>query len=188
VQHIPSETKRLFCEFAYLTGVRKGQLRATELANVDAERWIITWRPDQTKSGEPHVLPLVGRTKEIIMRLWGRRRLDCRHLFHEAGRALGLLRSEWNRACRNAGFPVGRRHGGYSFHDTRHSCISNLHAAGVPDSVAMSISNHKTPAVFLRYGIRHESAQRAALEQVDALLRALETETSKVRPIASEQR
>jgi integrase len=97
-----------------------------------------------------------------------------------------LLRSEWNRVCRKAGFPVGRQHGGYSFHDTRHSCISNLHAAGVPDSVAMSISNHKTPAVFLRYGVRHESAQRAALEQVETLLRGLGT-VPTVRPVAGER-
>jgi hypothetical protein len=50
----------------------------------------------------------------------------------------------------------------------------------------MSISNHRTTSAFLRYGIRHESAQRAALEKVDALLRELET-APKVRPIANEK-
>ena len=179
---IPSETKRVFCEFAYLTGVRKGQLRWTELANVDTDRWVLSWRPDQTKSGEPHVLPLVGRTKEIVQALWAQRRLDCRFLFQEEGRPLGELRSEWETACRAAGFPVGRKAGGYAFHDTRHSCITNLHSAGVPDSVAMSISNHKTTSVFLRYGIRHESAQRAALEQVEALLRDTQ-DRSTVQPL-----
>ena len=45
--------------------------------------------------------------------------------------------------------------------------------AGVPDRVAMSITNHRTPSVFLRYGIRHEQAQRAALESVESYLATL---------------
>ena len=56
------------------------------------------------------VLPLVGRTKEIIAALWSHRRLDCRHLFHEDGKPLGLLRSEWNRACKKAGFRAPADH------------------------------------------------------------------------------
>jgi len=50
----------------------------------------------------------------------------------------------------------------------------------------MSISNHKTTSVFLRYGIRHESAQRAALEQVETFLRGLGT-VPTVRPLAGER-
>jgi hypothetical protein len=71
-----------------------------------------------------------------------------------------------------------RRQARLPFVDTRHSAVSNLHAAGVPDSVAMSITNHRTTSVFLRYGIRHEQAQRAALESVESYLGALDTRPS----------
>jgi len=176
LKHIRSEVKRDMCEFAYRTGVRKGQLRLTEKSNVDPHRWVLSWRSDQVKSREPHVLPLVGRELEIIQRRWAERRLDCTYLFHENGKRLGLLRSEWNRACRAAGFPVGRKNGGYVFHNTRHSAVSNLNGAGVPDSVAMTISGHQTPSVFRRYSIRQESVQRAALEKVADYLRGLTVE------------
>jgi integrase len=184
VAHMPSAAKRLFCEFAYLTGVRKGQLRATELANVDTQAWVIRWRPDQTKAEDAHELPLVGRTRAIVEDLWTARRLDCRYLFHEDGKPLGTLRSEWSRACRAAGFRPGRVHG-YTFHDTRHSAVSNLHAAGVADSVAMAISNHATPSVFLRYGIQQDATKRAALEAVQRHLAELATaaESTPVRAL-----
>lgn len=64
-----------------------------------------------------------------------------------SGKPLGDLRSEWERACKKAGQPVGRKQGGLVFHDTRWSAITNLAAAGVPDIVARSISGHRTASV-----------------------------------------
>jgi len=96
-----------------------------------------------------------------VQEAWEARRLDCKHLFHVDGRPLGDLRSEWDRACRRAGFPVGRKAGGYVFHNTRHSCLTNLAAEGVPDTVARSISGHRTASVHERYQITQESAKRA---------------------------
>jgi integrase len=64
------------------------------------------------------------------------------------------------------------------FHNTRHSAVTNLAAAGVPDSVATTISGHRSLAVFKRYGIRRESVQRAAMDQVEGYLRGL-TEPAK---------
>jgi hypothetical protein len=40
--------------------------------------------------------------------------------------------------------------------------------AGVPQSVAMRISGHKTTAMFLRYDITSEEDKREALAKVDA--------------------
>ena len=55
--HLPTEDIRDVCELAYLNGIRKGQLRQTDLSNVvvkhvgGAERWELSWRGDQTKAG-----------------------------------------------------------------------------------------------------------------------------------------
>ena len=173
---VPSVVKQSVFELAYLTGVRKTQLLLTELANVNADEWIITWRGDQTKTGKrtgvPHGLPLDGRSHEIVQAAWAQRRPDCRYLFHEGGKPLGLLRSEWNRACKRAGFPVGRKHGGYVFHNTRHSAITNMSAAGVPDTVATTISGHRTLSVFQRYNIVSPETQRAALRQAQTYVQS----------------
>ena len=57
---------------------------------------------------------------------------------------------------------------GYVFHDTRVSAISNLADAGVPDTVARSISGHRTPSVHARYQITAESTQADALDRAEA--------------------
>lgn len=43
------------------------------------------------------------------------------------------------------------------------SCLTNLAAEGVPDTVARSISGHRTASVHARYQITQESAKRDAL-------------------------
>jgi hypothetical protein len=45
--------------------------------------------------------------------------------------------------------------------------------AGIPDSVATTITGHRSLAIFKRYGIRQESVQRAALEKVESYVRNL---------------
>jgi len=103
--------------------------------------------------------------------LWKGRRPGC-GLFHLDGRPIGDLRSEWRRACAAAGFPVGRKAGGFVFHDTRRCASTNFAAAGVPDVVARSITGHRTASMHMRYNITQESAQRAALAAVDRLVEA----------------
>lgn len=169
--------KAAFMELAYLTGVRKGQLRKTELRNVRVEygkTTALVWEADKVKTRQPHEVPLEGRAQEIVQKLYDDlhiiddprvvvlRRPPTTLLFQSKARPLGELKSEWRTACQKAGLPWGRKHDGYVFHNTRHSCLTNLAADGVPDTVARSISGHRTPSVHARYQITQESAKRAA--------------------------
>jgi hypothetical protein len=54
---------------------------------------------------------------------------------------------------------------GALFHDLRRSGIRDLVRAGVPQSVCMAISGHRTVSTFLRYDIASEEDKRTALEQ-----------------------
>jgi hypothetical protein len=170
--HIEPWEKAALVELAYLTGVRKNQLRKTELRNVRVTHGVVAalvWEAPKVKNRRPHTVPLGEGTRRqaIVQRLWDNRRLGC-PLFHVEGRPLGELRSEWHRACTAAGVPCGRKAGGYVFHDTRVSAISNLADAGVPDTVARSISGHRTPSVHARYQITAEQTQADALDRAEA--------------------
>ena len=47
--------------------------------------------------------------------------------------------SELQRTCDVLGIPYGRSKG-VVFHDTRHSAVTNLVGAGVPETIAMTIT------------------------------------------------
>jgi hypothetical protein len=79
----------------------------------------------------------------------------------------------WHIACAKAGFPIGRKHGGYVFHNTRHTAVTNLVNAGVPAHEAMAVSGHRTRSVFDRYSLTLKAQTRAALERVSISTAAL---------------
>jgi hypothetical protein len=87
------------------------------------------------------------------------------------------LRKEWVAACAACG--LGRkievegkkydpRYEGLIVHDLRRSAVRNVVNAGVPETVAMEISGHKTRSVFDRYAIASEAELMMAMRRVEA--------------------
>jgi hypothetical protein len=114
--------------------------------------------------------------------LYDARSLRCRYVFHgpDCGRTppsaaygcVGDFKKAWAAACQAAGFPVGRKHGGFVFHNTRHTAVTNLVNAGVPAHEAMTVSGHRTRSVFDRYSLTLKAQTRGALERVTAYTQA----------------
>jgi integrase len=173
--HVAPWQKAALLELAYLTGKRKGQLRKIEAHNVRVQAGKVTalaWEDRKVKNRRPDVLPLTGRAQALVQRLWDARGLGV-PLFHIGGTPLGDLRSELRRACQVAGVPYGRKvAGGFVFHDTRRCALTNAQAAGVPDSVARTISGHRTDSAHRRYLLTQEAAQLAALRTMQEAVEA----------------
>jgi integrase len=71
--------------------------------------------------------------------------------------------------CRKAGRRGVFRYDGLLFHDLRRSAVRNLERSGVPRSVAMQITGHRTEAVYRRYAIVSESDMSEAVVRLERL-------------------
>jgi integrase len=183
--HLPEYLKDFF-EFAYLTGVRRSQLAGTTWANLNTETWVLSWKdPRQVKNRQPHEIALDGRPLEIVRHRWEVRKtrgdLACPYIFDHDGARIGNLKKAWVSACRAAGFPIGRKNGGYVFHNTRHTAVTNLVNAGVPAHEAMGVSGHRTRSVFDRYSIKLHEQTRAALRKATDYVQGLSSKPKVVQ-------
>jgi hypothetical protein len=96
--------------------------------------------------------------------------LFCR----SGGQPLLSFRKRFNEACRAAGCP------GRLLHDFRRTGVRNLNRAGVPETVAMKITGHKTRSVFDRYDITSEEDLADATRKLQALATATGTITGTI--------
>lgn len=86
-----------------------------------------------------------------------------RHVFHRDGDRMKSIRGAWTGATKRAGLPEAW------FHDLRRTAVENLERAGVPRSVAMKLTGHKTESVYRRYAIADEAALQEDVEKLAEL-------------------
>ena len=72
------------------------------------------------------------------------------------GAPVGDFKKAWTTARTKAGVP------GRLFHDFRRTAVRNLIRAGIPETVAMKLTGHRTRAVFQRYAIVEEGMLQEA--------------------------
>lgn len=165
VSHLPDVLADV-ARFAHLSAWRRGEvvpLRWTQVDRRAREVRLVT-----SKSGHPRTLPLEGELWQLIERRWQARQFETPDgtaalsplVFHDGGRPIGDFRKAWATACSAAGVP------GLRFHDLRRSGIRNLIRAGVPQSVTMALSGHRTVSTFIRYDIASDEDKREALRAV----------------------
>ena len=152
---LPEHLRGLYA-VAYHVGCRRGELLDLRCDQVDMAAEVIRLDATQTKGKVARVLPIYGEMGEWLERALAARDPRCRWLFQFEGKRILDFTRTWHSACERAGVP------GLLFHDLRRSAIRNMERAGIPRSVAMAISGHKTESVYRRYAIVSESDLRDA--------------------------
>jgi integrase len=158
-----------FTLFAWLTGMRKGEIASLRWEDVDGG--CIRLRAEDAKNGAARLIPIEGELAELMERRKAARQIKVKEtvmiaalIFHRQGEPIREFRKSWATACTKAG--VTRL-----FHDLRRSACRNMVAAGVAQVTARLISGHKTNAMFERYAIASEADLRTALRTTQQYLK-----------------
>jgi integrase len=161
---------RDFVSFAWLSAWRPKEIRSLTWLDVDGD--VIRLRAENAKTRIARSVPLVGELAEVIARCRLQMSTKTTLVFHNNGAPIGDLRKAWRTACKLAGVPEKL------FYDLRRSGVRDMIRSGVSQSVAMSISGHRTSSIFSRYNISSDQDQRKAL---------LDRQDYSARQIASAQ-
>jgi integrase len=169
---LPEEIRPIIT-FAYYTGCRKGEILTLRWSQVDLSEQVVRLEPGETKNDEGRTIPLVP---ELYQLLTIQKETRERHypespwVFSRAGKPILEFKGAWETACKAAGLVDAAGEPNKLFHDLRRTGVRNLIRAGVPERVAMTISGHKTRAVFDRYNIVSESDLKDAARRLGEYL------------------
>lgn len=154
---------------AWHTGMRRGEIVNLTWDRVDMKRRVITLKSEHTKTGSAREIPindtLFKVLSDIPVSIYGERFV---FLYQEF--PVKDIRCSLQNACKKAGIPYGRYvEGGVTFHDLRHSFVTNMRRAGVPEKVLMSITGHKTREMQDRYDKAGDDEKALAVKAMDRI-------------------
>ena len=148
-------------QLAYWTGMRRGEILGLRWDQVDLSAKVILLEAADTKTEEKREVPLTETLVALLQRT--PKTLGSPYVFTFRGKRIESVKTAFGRACRLA------RIKDFRFHDLRHCAVTNLRKAGVSDTVIMSISGHKTYAMFKRYNRIDRQDRLDAMRKSEAL-------------------
>jgi integrase len=158
-------------EFMYITGWRsKSEVLPLTWAQIDFTAGTVRLEPGTTKNRKGRTFVMTQALRACLEGARERvRAIERQHgriipqvFTHDDGRPIRSFRKSFETACRRAGLP------GKIPHDFRRTAVRNLERAGVPRSVAMAMTGHKTESVYRRYDIVSERDLFDAAARIDA--------------------
>ena len=166
-------TYQAIVTLAYYTGWRiHSEILKLEWHQVDRIAGVIRLEPGTTKNREGRLFKYgdIVEVKAAMEGLWARhealereRVLTPLVFCRRRGQAIHTFWKRWKTATTATGCP------GRVPHDFRRTAVRNLNRAGVPETVAMKITGHKTRSVFDRYDITSEEDLAEASRKLQAL-------------------
>jgi integrase len=165
------EVLRLLFVIAYHVGLRKGALLRIKWSQVDLKANTI-WMEGRksNRKPEPVAVPIYGDMAKFIEM----QPRASEYLFARGSTPIRDFRESWDLACQRAGIPD------LLFHDLRRTAVRNLRRAGVPETVIMKITGHRTRSVFERYNITDETDTHEAGRKAEVFLAREQEEVAQI--------
>jgi integrase len=176
--HLP-EAIRPVIQFAAITGWRiDSEVLTLEWRQVDFAARTVRLEPGTTKNREGRMFPFTRELRLVLQTQWAEQE-ELRKAGHltpyvfvrmvakgrggdKSPKPITSFAKAWKTACTAAGCP------GRIPHDFRRTAVRSLERAGVPRSVAMKLTGHKTESVYRRYAIVSEGDLTDAARKLDA--------------------
>jgi integrase len=166
---LPAELRPVLT-FAYYTGCRRGEILSLQWSQVDLVEQVVRLEAGTTKNDQARMIPLAPDLYQVLKMqksIRDQKYPGCPWVFCRDGKEILDFRGGWEEACKVAGlWNEQTKKPTKLFHDLRRTGVRNLVRAGVPESVAMRISGHKTRSVFERYNIVTESDLKTAAQRL----------------------
>jgi len=105
----------------------------------------------------------------------------AKHSHRENGKTVRRRKQAVPLTCHECGSVELRRYG-RTMHDFRRSAVRNAVRSGVPESICMRLSGHKTRSVFDRYNIVNEADLEAATARIMDYHRQMEAKIEARKP------
>ena len=165
------QTANIF-RLALLTGARRGEVLSMRWADIDltAGKW--SKPPSSTKQKEHHQVPLSAPARQLLSNISDQQ--SGKHpkkslgefVFPGAGKTghVAEVKRAWRWLCKSANIANLR------IHDLRHSYASQLASGGASLPLIGALLGHSNPATTARYAHLFQDPQRAATEQVGAII------------------
>ena len=155
----------------YSFGFRKAELLTLKVSDADLIAGIIRLR--DSKNGEPRKVALTQEARKLLAGcIAGKEPEEAVFTRTElSGKRVPVadFRGTWEKITAAAGCP------GLLFHDLRRSAVRNMVRAGIPETVCMKVSGHKTRNVFDRYNITSERDLEDAAKKIELSYRQAKT-------------
>lgn len=159
-----------FVHIALLTAMRSGEVLNLTWSQIDLERRILTVGVAKTAAGTGRQIPMSQDLLRVLEehRSWFETRFGRIHptwfLFpygkptpQDPSRPTTTMKTAWGRARRLSGVRC-------RLHDLRHTAITKMAEAGVPEGTLMALVGHMSRAMLERYSHVRVEAKRRAVE------------------------
>jgi len=170
-KHLPVDLQ-VAVTIMYTYGWRLGEVMALQLSQVDLKAGTLRLEPGTTKNTEGRVVYLTPELTTLLSAQISRVKLLSRQMgrvlpdlfTHLSGCYQGTPRRDFRKAWGKALKAVGLA--GWLLHDFRRTAVRNMERTGVPRSIAMKMTGHKTESVYRRYAIVCEQDLKEAMQRL----------------------